>query len=101
MGIIGKTFTVKIIWVPFLWFLTCSVFQQGVDDTLNHSTFDSNSTLILYLSRTNNTKAVAEMIQQKVGGDLVALELEIPYPVDYDAIVKQVAEENASGYLPP
>ena len=58
-------------------------------------------TLILYLSRTNNTKAVAEMIQKEVGGDLVAVELENPYPEDYDAIVKQVAEENASRFFPP
>jgi flavodoxin len=58
-------------------------------------------TLIIYLSRTNNTKAVAEMIQKEVGGDLVAVELENPYPEDYDAIVKQVAEENVSGFLPP
>ena len=57
--------------------------------------------LILYLSRTNNTKVVAEMIQKEVGGDLVAMELENPYPNDYDAIVKQVAEENANGFLPP
>lgn len=61
----------------------------------------SEKTLIIYLSRTNNTKAVAQMIQKEVGGDLVAVELENPYPEDYDAIVKQVAEENASGFLPP
>lgn len=57
--------------------------------------------LIVYLSRTSNTKAVAEMIQRKVGGAMVALELESPYPADYRAIVQQVAEENESGYLPP
>ena len=62
---------------------------------------DSSKILIVYLSRTNNTKAVAEMIQEKVGGSLVALELEKPYPEDYQAIVKQVAEENERGYLPP
>lgn len=62
---------------------------------------ESDSTLIVYLSRTNNTKAVAEMIHNEVGGDLVGVELENPYPEDYDAIVKQVAEENASGLLPP
>ena len=39
--------------------------------------------LIVYLSRTNNTKAVAEIIHQRVGGRLVALELETPYPLDY------------------
>jgi len=61
----------------------------------------SERTLIVYLSRTNNTKAVAEMIQSEVGGELVAVELENPYPEDYDAIVQQVAEENKSGFLPP
>ncbi len=57
--------------------------------------------LIVYLSRTNNTRAIAEFIHQKVGGTIVALELERPYPVDYDAIVQQVARENETGYLPP
>lgn len=62
---------------------------------------DSSKILIVYLSRTNNTKAVAEIIHQRVGGTLVALELEKPYPENYQAIVRQVAEENESGYLPP
>src|SRR3546814_13889047 len=53
------------------------------------------------LSRTNNTKAVAEIIHEKVGGDLVALELITPYPEDYQTTVDQVADENATGYLPP
>lgn len=57
--------------------------------------------LIVYLSRTNNTKAIAEMIQQKVGGTLVALELQTPYPTDYHATVQQVVHENETGYLPP
>ena len=57
--------------------------------------------LIVYLSRTKNTKAVAEIIHKKVGGDLVALELVTPYPEHYQTTVNQVANENASGYLPP
>jgi flavodoxin len=59
------------------------------------------NTLIVYLSRTNNTKAIAEIIHQKVGGTLVALELETPYPADYRATVQQVVRENETGYLPP
>ena len=55
----------------------------------------------MYLSRTNNTKAIAEIIHQKVGGTMVALELERPYPADYNATVQQVARENETGYLPP
>ena len=57
--------------------------------------------LIVYLSRTNNTKAIAEIIHKNVGGTLVALELEKPYPENYQAIVQQVVNENETGYLPP
>ena len=59
------------------------------------------NTLIVYLSRTNNTKAIAEIIHQEVGGTLVALELETPYPADYRTTVLQVVHENETGYLPP
>ena len=57
--------------------------------------------LIVYLSRTNNTQAVAEIIHSQVGGMLVELELKTPYPEDYKAIVEQVDRENEAGYLPP
>lgn len=57
--------------------------------------------LIVYLSRTNNTKAIAEIIHNNVSGMLVALELEKPYPENYRATVQQVVHENETGYLPP
>lgn len=57
--------------------------------------------LIVYLTRTKNTEAVAKMIQQEVGGKLVALELQNPYPENYHAIVQQVQRENETGFLPP
>ncbi len=57
--------------------------------------------LIVYLSRTKNTKAVAEIIHKKVGGDLVALEVATPYPENYQQIVAQVEKENETGFLPP
>jgi flavodoxin len=62
---------------------------------------DPERTLTVYLSRTQNTKVIAEIIQEEVGGKLVAIELENPYPEDYQKTVNQVAEENRSGYLPP
>jgi len=82
----------------FLLISSCS--STGVKNNNEHA-LEPAKVLIVYLSRTNNTKAVAEMIHKKVGGTLVALELEKPYPENYQAIVKQVAEENESGYLPP
>jgi flavodoxin len=63
--------------------------------------FAEKNVLIAYLSRTNNTKTIAEFIQQHVGGTIVAVELERPYPADYAATVQQVAHENETGYLPP
>jgi flavodoxin len=55
----------------------------------------------VYLSRTNNTKTIAEIIHNNTGGTLVALELEKPYPENYKATVQQVVKENETGYLPP
>ena len=43
--------------------------------------------LIVYLSRTGNTQAVAKLIQERTGGTLLALELVTPYPEDYRATV--------------
>jgi flavodoxin len=57
--------------------------------------------LIVYLTRTGNTKAVAEIIREEVGGKMVRIELETPYPENYDEIVSQVDRENETGYLPP
>jgi flavodoxin len=61
----------------------------------------SKKILIVYLSRTNNTKAIAEIIQKNGGGTLVALELVTRYPANYQATVQQVVKENETGYLPP
>ena len=88
----------QILTAAFLFISSCSSSQVK---EINPSTLDSSKVLIVYLSRTKNTKAVAEMIHQQVGGTLVSLELEKPYPENYQTIVKQVAEENESGYLPP
>jgi flavodoxin len=61
----------------------------------------SKKILIVYLSRTNNAKAIAEIIHKNVGGTLVALELEKTYPENYHQTVQQVVRENETGYLPP
>ena len=44
----------------------------------NAQSMSPKKILIVYLSRTNNTKAIAEMIHKNVGGTLVALELKNP-----------------------
>lgn len=81
-----------IVALSIIFFPCCSNAQQSKSD---------NKILIVYLSRTNNTKAIAEIIHKNVGGKLVALELETPYAANYGATVQQVVRENESGFLPP
>jgi hypothetical protein len=80
-------------------FLACSNAQQRRSDAKVSEL--ERKVLIVYLSRMNNTKAVAEFIHEEIGGQLVALELEQPYPDDYRTTVDQVAKENDTGHLPP
>lgn len=87
-----KIKNLAIIISSLLMIPSCSKAQEKAEE---------KNILIVYLSRTKNTKAVAEMIQQKVGGNLVELELENPYPEDYKEIVAQVQKENEAGFLPP
>jgi flavodoxin len=78
------------------------VFSLGFTSGFSHAqSIPPGKILIVYLSRTNNTKAIAEIILRNVGGKLVALELEKPYPENYQATVHQVVQENETGYLPP
>ena len=78
--------------------IICLDFTSGCS---NAQSMSSKKILIVYLSRTNNTKAIAEIIQKNVGGTLISIELEKPYPGNYQATVQQVVKENETGYLPP
>ncbi|QIP17848.1 flavodoxin [Spirosoma aureum] len=78
----------------------CSSQTENVQVT-DVASIEPNKVLIVYLSRTNNTRAIAEIIHRNVGGKLVALELEKPYPENYRATVEQVVKENETGFLPP
>ena len=91
----------KVLLVFFgLISLACS--SQTLDATPESGLMNqSKKILIVYLSRTKNTEAIAEIIHENTGGTLVALELANPYPEDYRATVDQVAKENETGYLPP
>lgn len=88
------------LWICTVILLTSS-YSKAQKSTSNKIEIASKKVLIIYLSRTENTKAVAEIIHQNVGGDLMKLELENPYPEDYKAIVAQVQKENETDFLPP
>ena len=84
----------------FLLISACSSAQTDDAKAMYGFAVDPDKILIVYLSRTNNTKAVAEIIHASMGGKLVALELVTPYPENYRATVEQVASENESGFYP-
>jgi len=84
------------IFFHFLVISLCMISNWSAGQTVS-----SKKILIVYLSRTNNTKAIAEIIHGEMGGKLVALELQKPYPENYRQTVQQVVRENETGYLPP
>jgi flavodoxin len=97
---VASIFMMHIFLAFVLLTSACSSSQvKNINDKM--STLDPNKVLIVYLSRTNNTKAIAEIIHNNVGGTLVSLELEKPYPENYQQTVQQVVKENETGYLPP
>ena len=61
----------------------------------------AQSTLIVYYSRSGNTRAVAEQIHALTNGDMVEIQTVHPYPEDYRATANQAKKELAEGYRPP
>lgn len=57
-------------------------------------------TLILYYSYGGNTRKIAKMIQDKIGGDIVEIETVKSYEGSYDSVVNQGQREVDSGYMP-
>jgi flavodoxin len=56
--------------------------------------------LVVYFSRTGNTAEVANQIHASVVSDILRLEVQNPYPDDYEATKKRASEEQAAGFKP-
>ncbi|MDR1671694.1 MAG: hypothetical protein LBR57_04160 [Alistipes sp.] len=56
--------------------------------------------LIAYYSQSGNTKAVAEQIQAKFGGDLYEITLATPYPTGEQETIEIVGRQREEGVLP-
>lgn len=57
--------------------------------------------LIVYFSRSGNTKSIAYLIQQEIGGTLHEIQPVAAYPPAYNEVVQQAKKEIQSNYLPP
>jgi flavodoxin len=56
--------------------------------------------LVVYYSRSGNTRKIANLIQQEVGGTIHEIRPQDPYPSSYDAVVDQAKIEIQMGYRP-
>jgi flavodoxin len=56
--------------------------------------------LIVYYSRSGNTRAIANLIHREVGGTIHEIQPEVPYPSSYNAAVDQAKKEIPAGYRP-
>lgn len=56
--------------------------------------------LIVYFSHSGNTRKLAELIHEQVGGDMVELRTAVPYPREYDAVVDMAKKEQRENARP-
>ena len=56
--------------------------------------------LIAYFTYTNNTKKIAERIKEKLNYDILEIKTVVPYSDDYDTVVNDQQNGEASNFLP-
>lgn len=56
--------------------------------------------LVVYFSWSGNTRGIAQLLQQKIGGELVELELVKPYSRDYNTCLEQAKQDQQTGARP-
>ena len=56
--------------------------------------------LIVYCSRSGNTREIASQIHKSVGGDIFEIQVVTTYPDDYEEVKKRARQELDSGYKP-
>ena len=61
----------------------------------------NNKTLIIYFSHSNNTKQIAECIQELTKVDIIRIEPETPYPSGYKETIDEMSRQNKGRILPP
>lgn len=65
------------------------------------SRMTAGKSLVAYVTRSGNTRVIAETLHRALGADLFEIRPVQPYPADYDDHVAQAARETADGIAPP
>ncbi len=69
-------------------------------NTQNTDTNTSKKTLVIYYSRSGNTKQIADYIGEKTNADVIRLETVRTYPSNYDEMLDTAKEEQRNGGRP-
>lgn len=56
--------------------------------------------LVVYFSWSGNTRGIARLLHQKVGGEIVEIELVTPYSRDYNTCLEQAKKDQQTGARP-
>ena len=57
-------------------------------------------TLVAYFSHSGNTRRIAHLIHQEVGGTIHEIQPQVPYPNAYNTVVDQAKQEIRAGHKP-
>ena len=72
----------------------------GMSFPRNAAAAERKKTLIIFYSWSGNTKGIATQIHQKIGGDLVELELVRPYSSNYNTCLDEAKRDMERGARP-
>jgi len=72
----------------------------GNASTAGERTRSGSRILVVYFSRSGNTRVIAGLIQRGLQADLFEIRPSTPYPEDYLETVEQAREERDSGFEP-
>lgn len=75
--------------------------KENITNGIKQDDNKSSKVLIVYFSRSSNTKNLAESIQEKVGGQLLEIKTINPYPESYNDTTRQAKQELETGFKPP
>lgn len=69
-------------------------------NTQNTNTNTAKKTLVIYYSRSGNTKQIADYIGERTNADVIRLETVSTYPSNYDEMLDTAKEEQRNGGRP-
>ena len=61
---------------------------------------ENKKKLVVFYSYTGHTKMIAERIQKELGCDILELELKVSYSTDYQTVVDDEQNSEASNHIP-